>query len=91
MNWQIGDMAIVVGGDELAVIGREITIVGIKSIFGVAYHEVDIPAGPNKSSGPIVGGLQYRSGSLKPIPDDDSKQVTTWDECEFQPKELVTA
>ena len=81
MNWQIGDVAILVNDgtcmpDCLEFMGSECLI--LCACSGIPYDwEVD------------CGGeiLETRNSSLRPLPPPN--EVTTWDTCEFQPRELI--
>ena len=85
MNWKVGDKAILVDDGHIhlpenrAIIGEECTIIR-KALDEFYDWTVDVSG----------KGFEVKARCLRPIPDNDSKQVTTWDKCEFQPKELVT-
>lgn len=90
MNWQIGDRAIFVGsgpGDEANLSGKIVELLEHHpcASFEGGVHIINAWRIDNQFPPAWVA-----ERFLRPIPDNDSKQVTTWDKCEFQPKELVT-
>ncbi len=91
MNWQIGDRAIYDCPESVG--GAHMAIITITSELGPFISIAD---------GPIIGhrfdpGFAHPSARhfvntpdhFKPIPEEyDGKQVSTWDECPFKPKEV---
>ena len=86
MNWEIGDVALcVTPGSRLE--GKEVTI------LTPAYprlektdlvHHVDPGFPPPEED--AAWGVERRH--LRPLPHPD--EPSTWDECAFKPRELVT-
>ncbi len=85
MNWEIGDVAICIRpGSPME--GKEVTI--LSPAYPVPdkidlVHQVD----PGFSAGPDAGwGAERRH--LRPLPHPN--ELSTWDDCAFKPKELVS-
>ena len=91
MNWQVGDRAICITPGRWHLVECTITSELYPKIWngptipaGTLVHETDLSSEIRGAR--IVG----TPDEFIPIPDDDSRQVTTWDECPFKPLELVT-
>ncbi len=84
MNWNIGDRAILVNdgsceSDCLQYIGSECVIV---AVCEGEFHDWDVDCGGQL--------LEVKNSGLRPIPDEyDGNEASSWDECPWQPKELV--
>ena len=82
MNWQIGDVAIMINDgtihapDIFSIVGSEVELLRPCAAYG---YDWDISTS--------VGLLEARESCLRKLPPPN--EVTTWDTCEFQPKELV--
>ena len=85
MNWQIGDRAIICGvppaHQGYDINGEEVTLTSCEEDGRVCIEHIKCAAGI---------GARIWTKHLRPIPDNDSRQVTTWDNCIFTPRELVT-
>ena len=95
MNWKVGDIAIcITPGSKME--GLEVEIVsalqgpdkayeadGSKGSVG-SHHEVD-PGMPT-----VMHGNVWCAQPNELIPLPPANEVTTWEECIFKPRELVT-
>ena len=97
MIWKPGDIAIV-DCPESPIDGEIVTILNGPTLRPLHYqyggthpticYEVSYPT-------PCFGyaGWGFKPNELRPIPPDDEEydgyEVTSWDDCIFQPKELV--
>lgn len=85
MKWKIGDVAIcITPGSPME--GKEVTIVSDANKYSGKtdlVHMVD----PGFPPGDYVGwGAEKRH--LRPLPDPN--ELSTWDDCVFKPRELVS-
>ena len=86
MNWNVGDKGIICGVPQgfygCDINGSVVTVTSPVNEGGkICIEDVRCADG-------IASSILPKH--LKPIPDNDSRQVTTWDECIFKPRELVT-
>lgn len=84
MNWKIGDVAIICNVTvHTEYNGMEVTILSElrMSVYGDLVYDTDAP--PKNGADITVVQPKY----LRPLPPPN--EVTTWDTCEFQPKELI--
>ena len=89
MNWQIGDRAILINSLHGVHLNHVVDILGSHILI---FHNDTWPAGTSGYHIMCCGHKYFcTSDWLRPIPDNNSRQVTTWDECPFTPKELVAA
>jgi len=92
MNWKAGDRAIVIKSENYPCMhGQQVTVLStFINRFGEHLVEIDepIPPGRKFSPGPVSAGIGYRSNALKLIPYDGNEK-TSWEDCCWQPKELV--
>ena len=91
-NWQIGDRAIFVGSgsrDEANLGGQIVELLEYRECaYFTGNAHIDNAWRIDNLSPPAWVAESY----LRPIPDEyDGKQVVTWDECPFKPRELVMA
>ena len=87
MNWNVGDIAICIRpGSKLY--NREVEITG--PLHLASYHGEDIWAysvDPGFPPEPWYSGWGAEPHHLKPLP--PANEVTEWNDCIFQPQELV--
>ncbi len=89
MNWQVGDRAIFVSvkGDACN-----------SELYGEVCELLSFEGKPMFGTAESVWRVKFAAKTtfvaticLKPIPDTyDGLEVTTWSECPFKPRELVT-
>ena len=93
MRWQVGDRAVILRSPYPSRVGQVVTIMSelYKSYkhreygLNVLVHAVDLPP---MSDVPATYA-SYPPECLGPIP-YDGNQASTWEQCIFKPKELVT-
>ncbi len=87
MTFQAGDKVEIIGGNAQCVhIGQHTTIIGQSSL--PEHLDVDLPPSPSNN------WTEHRYAAFRPhhlrhIP-YDGNQASSWEECAFKPKELVT-
>ena len=93
MNWKVGDRAIILyspGGKSIGNITQILSqlrpasndVTSGEIVVGDMVYEISARA--SHAASVCVSKPEW----LGPIPDDNSRQVTTWEECPFKPKEV---
>jgi len=82
MIWKVGDRAIVVNCPWWHSCGEETTLLR-RDLERPERWVLDLPPAPPYTL--VRCGEEY----LKPIPDDNIYKKTSWEDCIWQPKELV--